>query len=204
MINTCRDETGDAGCDGAEAPAALRWLEEHGDALYAYAVSRVRDPHTAEDLVQETLLAALAAVSRFEGRSAERSWLIGILKHKLLDHLRHNLREQPLNQVGADWSDEMFDRRGHWKTSPARWHAADPHALAENAEFRDVLAQCLSRLPSRMAQLFWLREAEDMQTAELCERLDLTAANVWAIMHRARTGLQKCLTLHWFDGGPHK
>src|SRR5689334_24977155 len=81
---------------------ALRWLEEHGDALYACALARVRDPHVAEDLVQETLVAGITSADTFSGRSAERSWLIGILKHKLVDHLRRNLRERPLSQMPAD------------------------------------------------------------------------------------------------------
>lgn len=181
------------------AAAAVRWLEDHGDALYSYALSRVRDPHVAEDLVQEALLAALAAAGGFMGWSAERTWLIGILRHKLLDHLRRTFRERPISESRPDALADLFDYRGHWKTSPSKWNA-DPHELAESAEFRDVLADCLSRLPSRMAQLFWLREAEDMQTSELCDHLNVTAANVWAILHRARTGLRKCLSIHWFDG----
>lgn len=181
------------------APSAVRWLDDHGDALYAYALARVRDPHVAEDLVQESLLAGLAAIGGFMGWSAERSWLIGILRHKLVDHLRSSLRERPMSESGPDGLTDLFDRSGHWKVSPSKWNA-DPHSLAEDAEFRDVLAQCLSRLPSRMAQMFWLREAEEMETQELCERVDVTASNVWAILHRARAGLRKCLTVHWFDG----
>ncbi len=169
---------------GASPGSAVRWLEEHGDALYAYARSRVRDANVAEDLVQEALLAGLASAGGFLGQAAERTWLIGILKHKLVDHLGL-----------AD----SFDRRGHWKVRPSEW-SANPHDLAESAEFRDVLAQCLSQLPSRMAQMFWLRESEDMETTELCERLNVSAANVWAILHRARTGLRKCLSIHWFKG----
>jgi len=178
---------------------AVRWLDEHGDAMYAYAAARVRDPDVAEDLVQETLLAALASADGFLARSSERSWLIGILKHKLVDHLRRSLRERPLGEGGADGLSDLFDQRGRWKVPPATW-SAEPHALAEKAEFRVVLAQCVSRLPARMAQMFWLREAEQMETTELCERLNVTATNVWAILHRARSGLRKCLTMRWFDG----
>jgi RNA polymerase sigma-70 factor (ECF subfamily) len=147
--------------------SAERWLEDHGDALYSYALSRVRDSHVAEDLVQETLLAGCAAVTGFMGWSAERSWLIGILKHKLVDHLRRSLHERPVSESVPDGPGDVFDRSGHWKTSPAKWKA-DPYELVERTEFRDVLSQCLSRLPWRMAQLFWLREAEEMETNELC------------------------------------
>lgn len=179
--------------------SAARWLAEHGDALYAFAVARVRDPHAAEDLVQETLLAALAA-GGFEGRSAERTWLIGILRHKVLDALRRTWSQRPAGSpAGPDALDDLFDRRGHWKVSPSRW-GGDPSELAQRAEFRDVLSRCLARLPARMAQLFWLREAEEMGTPELCDRLNVTAANAWALLHRARVGLRRCLSIHWFDG----
>jgi RNA polymerase sigma-70 factor (ECF subfamily) len=159
----------------------------------------VRDPHVAEELVQESLLAGLIAAGTFQAASAERTWLIGILKHKMVDQLRRALRERPLPEEGPDGLGELFDRRGHWKVSPSSW-GGDPQALAERAEFRTALAQCLSRLPARMAQVFWMREAEDVATAELCRRLSVTPVNVWAILHRARTGLRKCLSVNWFDG----
>ena len=180
-------------------PAALRWLAEHGDALYAYALSRVRDASVAEDLVQEALLAAIKSAQTFAGGATERTWLIGILRHKLVDHLRRSLRERPLSELPADGLADFFDGRGHWKVSPSKWNA-DPQALAENAEFREVLSKCLSKLPSRMAQLFWLREAEGMGTSELCDRLTISMANAWAILHRARLRLRRCLNLSWFDG----
>ena len=179
--------------------SALRWLEEHGDILYSYALARVRDPHAAEDLVQETLLAALSSAEAFRGQSSERSWLVGILKHKLVDHLRLSLRERPPAGPQADDFAGLFDGRGHWRVSPSKW-GGDPQALAEDGEFRAVLGRCLSKLPSRTARLFWLREAEGIDTAELCARLEVTAANVWAMLHRARCGLRECLRLHWFDG----
>jgi RNA polymerase sigma-70 factor (ECF subfamily) len=204
----------------APAPSpqtAARWLEDHGDALYAYARARVgRDPHIAEDLVQEALLAAMASANRLEGQAAERSWLIGILRHKLLDHLRTSLRERPFSVVNARGGDDaddadgladLFDRRGRWKTPPSKWTAAttaaaaDPHALAESAEFKDVLGHCLSRLPSRMAHLSWLRAAEGIETRELCRQLDVSEVNAWTLLHRARSRLRRCLSLHWFEGG---
>jgi len=180
-------------------PAAARWLEEHGDALYAYAKARVRDQSVAEDLVQEALLAAIVSADQFLGQAAERTWLIGILKHKLLDHLRRQLRERPASDFPGDNMADLFDRHGHWKVAPSKW-SADPHHLAENAEFRSVLAKCLSRLPSRMAQLFCLREEEGVDTSELCKRLAISTANVWAILSRARLSLRRCLNVHWFEG----
>jgi RNA polymerase sigma-70 factor (ECF subfamily) len=150
--------------------------------------------------VQETLLAGIASAGSFDGGSSERTWLVGILRHKLVDYLRRSFRERPPAGPGADGLDGLFDRRGHWKAAPSKW-GADPHALAEDAEFLAVLNRCLSRLPARTAHLFWLREAEGVETAELCERLDVSPSNVWAMLHRARCGLRECLRVHWFDGG---
>src|SRR5260221_5604439 len=92
------------------AASAVRWLEDHGDALYSYALARVRDPHVAEDLVQEALLAGLGAAGGFRGWSAERTWLIGLLKHKLQDHLRGSLRERPVSDSGPEWLCEPVHR----------------------------------------------------------------------------------------------
>jgi len=178
----------------------VRWLEEHGDALYRYALARVRDPDVAEDLVQETLLAALAAQRQFAGLSGERTWLTGILRHKLVDHLRKSLRQRPLTEVYDDGAVDLFDGHGTWRVSAAPFHG-EPRQLLERAEFRAALANCLSRLPRRIAQLFWLREAEGMGTDELCQELNISPTNAWAMLHRARLRLRQCLGAKWFDGG---
>jgi RNA polymerase sigma-70 factor (ECF subfamily) len=174
---------------------ALHWLDDHGDALYRYAVARTADPIAAEDLVQETLLAAMTA--DFDGRSTERTWLIGILKHKVLDHRRRSTREQPLTDMREDDSFDPFTRRGRWKIPVPKW-TSDPTAAAELSEFRDVFAHCMSKLSRRVATVFWLREAEDAPTDELCQELDISPANLWTMLHRARARLRQCLTLNWF------
>jgi RNA polymerase sigma-70 factor (ECF subfamily) len=180
---------------------AVRWLEEHGDALYAYALPRVRNSDSAEDLVQETLLAAIKAHKSFAGLSAERTWLTGILKHKLIDHLRRSVRQRPLSELDVDVTEEFFDSRGRWKAASPEWQGR-PDALLERDEFRRVLQSCLSKLPSRIAQLFWLREAEDVSTDQLCQELGITPTNVWTMLHRARLGLRRCLGENWFGNSP--
>lgn len=186
----------------ASDPSALptpaeRWLTEHGDALYGYALRRTRDAHAAEDLVQETLLAAIASAGDFAGRSLERTWLIGILKHKLIDYLRQHFRQKPLADLAGDESSDFFDQRGNWKFRISSWRA-DPHVTAENAEFRRVLAACLSKLPPRTAHVFWLHEAESTASPDLCKDLGISATNLWTMLHRARVRLQRCLSVHWF------
>jgi RNA polymerase sigma-70 factor (ECF subfamily) len=183
-----------------EETPALRWLEEHGDALYAYALPRVRNADAAEDLVQETLLAGLAGRERFAGQSAKRTWLMGILKHKLIDYLRKSIRQRPLSELEIDVSSEFFTERGEWKVSTPAWDGR-PDAAIEQAEFRAVLRRCLSKLPSRLAELFWLREAEGVATEQLCQELGVTPTNVWTMLHRARLGLRQCLNDNWFESG---
>jgi len=177
---------------------AVRWLSEHGDALYAYALRRVRRTETAEDLVQETLLAALSARDAFAERSSERTWLIGILKHKLIDHLRQSLRQQQRVEVEIDdVAAEFFDGHGGWKIKPRAW-PSDPRLTLENAEFHAALLACLAKLPPRIAQTFWLREGEGHDSDWLCKELGISPTNLWAMLHRARLGLRRCLSATWF------
>jgi RNA polymerase sigma-70 factor (ECF subfamily) len=184
----------------ASSASAVRWLADHGDALYRYALVRARDTHVAEDLVQETLLAALGSSSNFAGRSAERTWLIGILKHKIVDHLRAAIRHQPLTELQSQAGPDIFDKNGNWKVRVSKWEC-DPHTMVENVEFQSVLASCLSKLPPRIALVFWLRELESMTSDEVCEELEITPTNAWTMLHRARLGLQRCLSVNWFESG---
>lgn len=187
--------------DPSALPAlAERWLSEHGDALYGYAMRRVRDAHAAEDLVQETLLAAIKTAGDFAGRSLERTWLVGILKHKLVDHLRRSIRQKPLSDMLSSADSDFFDERGNWKVRVSSWRG-DPRTIAENAEFRRVLASCLSKLPPRTAHVFWLHEAESTDSADLCKELGISPTNLWTMLHRARVGLQRCLSVNWFESG---
>ncbi|MBI5612837.1 MAG: sigma-70 family RNA polymerase sigma factor [Gammaproteobacteria bacterium] len=175
------------------------WLDAHGDSLYRFALQRVRDPATAEDLVQETLLAAWHAKSKFAGKSAERTWLIAILKNKLIDHLRRSRREAPLPD--ADIADEVVDsmfaeHNGHWVRTPAAW--SRPDDALEQAEFWKIFQACLEALPARHAQAFNLSEIDGLTTDELCKVLEAQPSNVWVMLHRARLRLRECLELRWF------
>ena len=176
------------------------WVEKHGDYLYRFALSRLRDSKTAEDVLQETFLAALESRHRFEGRSSERNWLAGILKHKILDHFRRAGREVKLDDRDepADMAAEWFDEDGHWKldeNSPAEW--GDPDRTLEQSQFWEALGRCLGELPSRTARAFTLREIEEEETGAICKDLNITPTNLWVILHRARMHLRRCLEFHW-------
>lgn len=171
-------------------------MTEHGNLLFKYAMARVRNRELAEDLVQEALLAALRSAPSFKGRSTERTWLVGILKHKLLDHLRKAGRERASDTLDEQLEDEFFDDRGRWKIRPARW-TVDPHEALQQNDFRTVFDRCLEEAPERLARVFVLRELDELESDEICKILDVTSTNLWVMLHRARLKLRQCLELSW-------
>ena len=179
------------------------WLTEHGDYLYRFALARLRDPHQAEDAVQETLLAAIQNQT-FEGKSAARTWLTGILKHKIIDLMRRNSREQAMGDIAEDLPqdlpedggmDDFFDETGHWADKPQSW--GKPEGELEQKQFLGILQQCMDRLPPKLASLFMMREVHESDNEEICKELDISSTNAWVMLYRARMGLRKCLELHW-------
>jgi RNA polymerase sigma-70 factor, ECF subfamily len=177
----------------------VTWVDQHGDYLFRYALLRLGQAEQAEDVVQEVFLAALRSRDQFAGASTERTWMVGILKRKIIDRIRRQHREQPASNVTREgWIDELFDGSGHWKIGPALW--TNPSAALENAEFWTTFSECLGKLPRRQADAFSLREIDDMSSEEVCQVLDVSATNFWAMMHRARMQLWRCLDLHWFGG----
>ena len=176
------------------------WVDEHGTPLYRYALLRVQDAQVAEELVQETLLGALRARESFAGRSSVRTWLFGILKHKVIDHFRSVSRERSVADVellGAS-SEEPFDERGAWTSRPSKW-ATNPVLLFEQREFWAVLQRCLNELPHRLHRAFTLRELDGLSTEEICNILQVTPTNIGVMLHRARMRLRTCLEANWFD-----
>lgn len=172
-----------------------RWLDEHGDYLFRYARRRLYSDELAEDAVQEVFLAALKAQERFTGSSSVRTWLTGILKHKIVDIIRHQYREvtaprssDPDNE--DDW-EALFDNRGHWAETSRDW--GDPVSEFERSRLRVALDECFRRLKPNLAQIFSLRELSGLSNDEICKALDITATNAWVMLHRARLFLRECL-----------
>jgi RNA polymerase sigma-70 factor (ECF subfamily) len=174
------------------------WVDHYGDFLYRFALSRVKDPAVAEDLVQETFLAALRARENFKGRSAGRTWLIAIMKHKIVDYIRKKIREPSTDKIETltDMLDSDFNDHGKWQIRPLKW-AINPGKIYEQKEFLDVLYHCLAELPQRLAEAFVLREMDGLSTAEVCKVLDITATNSWVMLYRARMSLRHCLENKW-------
>ena len=181
--------------------SAENWLNEYGDILYRYALIRVRSEPTAEDLVQETLLSGLQAYENFSGKSTVRTWLIGILKHKIIDHFRKNRHEiASLNdaETAEDVLAYQFDNQGSWKINLVEW--ATPEKSINNAQFWEVFNSCVSRLPKRMADLLFLRTIDGLATEECCDLLGFDSDNqLWVTLSRTRVKLRQCLDMHWFN-----
>jgi RNA polymerase sigma-70 factor (ECF subfamily) len=175
-------------------------LEEHGDYLFNLAVGQVRNEMVAEDLVQETFLAALKGRESFRGGSSDRTWLVGILRHKIYDHLRQVCRER---LVHTDKSSrrpdlEAWDESVLWVHEVAA-ECLEPSRRMELAEFRQALETALGNLPLRIAQVFQLYAVEERSNHEVCNRLGISENNLWVMLHRARKQLRAELA-DWWQG----
>jgi RNA polymerase sigma-70 factor (ECF subfamily) len=169
------------------------WVSSHADYLYDFALSRVNDEELARDLVQETFLAALERLDRFEGRSSERTWLTAILKNKVMDVYRKRSSRPNAERI------EFFEQdNGHWKEEYApRAFGIEQQDPLSAKEFEQVLSQCLQKLPAVWLSVFMSKHIDEMKTVIICEQLKITTANFWVIIHRAKVNLRACLQKNW-------
>ena len=183
------------------AAANDNWVDANADYLFNFAVGQVRDASIAEDLVQETFLAAVKARATFSGQSSERTWLVGILRHKICDHLRKTCRERAVRQDAMPATDA-----GSWEESLIWLHeiageSQSPTRRIELGEFRANLELALGKLPPRIAQAFQLYEIEERPNPDVCAQMNISESNLWVMLHRARKQLREELGGWWF-GGP--
>ncbi|MEO6036030.1 MAG: sigma-70 family RNA polymerase sigma factor [Verrucomicrobiota bacterium] len=197
---------------GIRPPATLsdpeQWVEQHGDYLFKYAFIRLRDETKAEDMVQETFLAALKGRKTFAGRSAEKSWLVGILKNKICDHFRKASRETSFTDLEFN-QDEDNDRmtaegmhKDAWihRLGPVEW-SPNPGAALDNEVFWKTFHECSNKLPKNVCAVFFMRELDGLESKEVCATLNISEANLWVMLHRARMALRRCLETNWFRRG---
>ena len=181
-------------------PVSINELETHRRALFKFAMLQLRNEAHAEDAVQETLVAAIQGAGRFAGGSSVRTWLVGILKHKITDHFRKASREQPLSLSGDESSlddfDALFKDDGHFIDEPCAW--ANPEEALTQSRFFEVLERCLEALPKNTARVFTMREVMGFETDDICQELSITATNCWVLLYRARMSLRSCLQQRWF------
>jgi RNA polymerase sigma-70 factor, ECF subfamily len=186
----------------SDADFATR-IQGHRSYLLRVAVLQLRDTDLAEDVVQDTLLAALQGEAGFSGRSSLKTWLTGILKHKIVDAIRKKAREPARSTLDEesriDDFDALFDETGHWESPPSSdW--GDPEVQLARAQFFDIVEFCLDKLPPNTARVFMMREVMELDAGEICKELSITSTNLWVILYRARVALRLCLEQHWFAG----
>jgi RNA polymerase sigma-70 factor (ECF subfamily) len=175
------------------------WLNDYGDSLYHYALLRVRCEATAEELVQDTLLAGLQSLSSFNEQSTIKTWLFGIMKYKVLDYFRHQYIEtQSLESYDVDeLFNELFDKDEHWQENVAHWKT--PEKTLQNEQFWQIYQQCLERLPENMVTLFVLRMVDELSIESCCQILKIETTNqLYVALSRTRLKLRQCLDTYWF------
>ena len=176
-----------------------KWIDLYSDYLFNFTISRVSDREIAQDLVQDTFLAGLKSMKNFKGEASERTWLISILKRKIIDHYRKINSKKGKAEVRINFSSED-DNEGDWLEQ----RVADPfdgnaEDSMQNEELGVAIQECLTKLPEKQAKIFKMKTIQRMETEDICNELGITASNLWVIIHRARTSLVSCLENNWFN-----
>src|SRR5690606_37652648 len=176
-----------------------KWVDRYADYLYNYTIVRVNDPIIAQDLISETFLSALKSKGNFKGEASERTWLIAILKRKIIDYYRKINSEKGKAEVRINYHN-LEDSEGDWLEE----NATDPFDLnaenkMENEELGLAILECIAQLPERQAEIFKLKTIEGFDTQAICKEYNITPSNLWVIIHRVRKTLAECLEKNWFN-----
>lgn len=174
------------------------WVDLYADYLFNYAVGRVSDAEIAKDLVSDTFLAGLKSAKNFKGDAAERTWLIAILKRKVIDHYRKINSNKGKAEVRMSYN-ATNDSEGDWLEQ----QVADPYSTAENSDMENeelglAIHECISKLPKKQALVFTMKTIQGISTEDICNELSINPSNLWVMIHRSRTALMGCLNQNWF------
>ncbi len=174
------------------------WVDDYGDLLYRFALYLLKDRDLAEEIVQETFLAALKSKDSFNGQSSEKTWLFSILKHKIVDHIRRK-KFKEINMEPEDLGktiEAFFNRKDRWQVFPVPWNP-NPKEAHEFKELLEIFYKCLSELPERLGKVFSYREMDGLATDEICNIMGVTTTNLSVMLYRARMLLRRCIDLNW-------
>lgn len=168
-----------------------KWVERYGDQLYNYAISRLKNHETAEEVVQDTFVTAVVSLESFEGKSSEQTWLFSILKRKIIDVFRREWKKKGKFTLYDEVNPEslLFSPDGTWRRN---WFAPSDCPV-ESKELWQIVQLCLGLLPSNQASVFVLRVLEEKSSEEICKELEISASNLGIRLHRARLGLARCV-----------
>ncbi|MBE7629775.1 sigma-70 family RNA polymerase sigma factor [Tenacibaculum piscium] len=175
-----------------------KWVDLYADYLFKYAISRVNDANISKDLVQETFFAGLKSAKNFQGKASEKTWLISILKRKIIDYYRKINSTKGKAEVRMNFY-ESGENQGDWieECIPQDWNS-DIEKNIENEELKTQLEHCINSLPEKYAIVFRMKTIQEFETEEICKELGITPSNLWVIIHRARTQLRNCMEKNWF------
>ncbi|NVK04529.1 MAG: sigma-70 family RNA polymerase sigma factor [Flavobacteriia bacterium] len=181
---------------------ATTWVDDHGDLLFRFAYQRTGSRETAEDLVQETLLSAFKSLDTFKEEASDRTWLMRILRNKIIDHYRKTRTKQKDNEASQKKEvslDAFFDETGGWMPDkrPEPW-SEQPDEAVEREQLGDALNGCIDKLKGKGASAFRMKYLEDEESEEICKVLDITPSNYWVLIHRAKLQLRDCLDQSYF------
>lgn len=175
------------------------WVDRYGDYLYGFAMSRLRNPDAAHDCVQDTFLAAIKALDRFDGSRDIKFWLRGIMRNKIVDQIRRSVKE---NKVDIQAEDEAliesfwFKYSGIATTNPDPWQF-NPRKHYDNSEFWVIFDRCIQQVKEPARQAFILRVLEDLSTEEVCKVMNISSNYLWVLLHRARSQLKTLIEANW-------
>ena len=172
------------------------WVDRYSDYLFNFTIVRVNDSEIAKDLISETFLAGLKSKDNFKGEASERTWLISILKRKIIDHYRRINSNKGKAEVRISYNDE--ESEGDWLEE----RVSDPfdktaEDTMENEELGIAIYECLDSLNEKQATIFKMKTIDGFDTEAICNEFNITASNLWVIIHRARKAMADCLEKNW-------
>lgn len=174
-----------------------KWVDRYSDYLFNYTIVRVNDREVANDIISETFLAGLKSMKNFKGEASERTWLISILKRKIIDHYRKSNSNKGQAEVKMNFPDS--DNEGDWlEERVADLSDMTAEDQMENRELGLAILDCLDQLNEKQAKIFKMKTIEGIETEDICNEFNISPSNLWVIIHRARTSLAKCLEKNWF------
>lgn len=176
-----------------------KWVGLYADYLFNYTIKRVDNHEVSKDLIQETFYAALKAVPNFKGLASERTWLVSILKRKIIDYYRKINSVKGKAEIRVNFH-QTGEQEGDWiqERVPAKWSSASDYNL-DQKELSLVLGACIDNLPKKYSMVFKMKTIQGMETGDICKELDISSSNLWVIVHRARTQLRACMEENWFN-----
>ena len=177
------------------------WVDLYSDKMYSWALHKTSSKEIAEDLVQDTFLAAFQSISKFEGKSEPKTWLFAILNNKIAEHFRKQFRNPTIteSQSGTSLFDTLFDANDKWikEQRPKEWQDEQANLL-DDAAFVKILQACMGKLPGNWMTAIQLKYLEEKKGELICQELGIAPTNFWQVLHRAKLQLRKCLENHWF------